>query len=50
MENNVKTLYTEIGGQETIDKLVEAFYPRVYEDEELSPLFEGDIDEIKRKQ
>lgn len=50
MENNIKTLYTEIGGQETIDKLVEAFYPRVYADEELRPLFEGDIDEIKRKQ
>lgn len=50
MENNIKTLYTDIGGQETIDKLVEAFYPRVYADEELRPLFEGDIDEIKRKQ
>jgi hemoglobin len=50
MENNMKTLYTEIGGQETIDKLVDAFYPRVYADDELRPLFEGDIDEIKRKQ
>ncbi|MFN7249547.1 MAG: globin [Anaerobacillus sp.] len=50
MENNLKSLYTEIGGQETIDKLVDAFYPRVYADEELRPLFEGDIDEIKRKQ
>jgi hemoglobin len=45
-----KTLYTEIGGQETIDKLVDAFYPRVYADEELRPLFEGDMEEIKRKQ
>ena len=45
-----KTLYSEIGGQDTIDKLVEAFYPRVYADEELGPLFEGEIAEIKRKQ
>jgi hemoglobin len=45
-----KSLYSEIGGQETINKLVEAFYPRVYADEELAPLFEGDMEEIKRKQ
>ncbi|MFE8699826.1 globin [Cytobacillus sp. FJAT-54145] len=45
-----KSLYTEIGGQETIDQLVEAFYPRVHADEELRPLFEGDMEEIKRKQ
>ncbi|WP_066306552.1 globin [Bacillus sp. FJAT-29814] len=45
-----KSLYTEIGGQETINKLVDAFYPRVYADPELAPLFEGDMEEIKRKQ
>lgn len=45
-----KTLYAEIGGQETIDQLVNAFYPRVYADPELRPLFEGDMEEIKRKQ
>lgn len=50
MEYKFKTLYTEIGGQETIDRLVDAFYPRVYQDKELAPLFEGDINEIKRKQ
>lgn len=50
MEYQLRTLYTEIGGQETIDKLVEAFYPRVYADEDLSPLFKGDMEEIKRKQ
>jgi hemoglobin len=48
LEYNFKSLYIEIGGQETIDKLVEAFYPRVYADEELRPLFEGDMEEIKR--
>lgn len=50
MDYNFKTLYTEIGGQETIDKLVNAFYPRVYADKDLSPLFVGDMEEIKRKQ
>lgn len=50
MEYQLKTLYAAIGGQETIDKLVEAFYPRVYADKDLSPLFQGDMEEIKRKQ
>ncbi|WP_282171314.1 globin [Cytobacillus firmus] len=45
-----KTLFEEIGGTEPIEKLVEAFYPRVYADPVLSPLFEGDIEDIKRKQ
>jgi hemoglobin len=50
LEYTFKSLYDEIGGQATIDKLVDAFYPRVYEDKELRPLFEGDMEEIKRKQ
>ncbi len=50
MEYKFKTLYSEIGGQDTIDKLVDAFYPRVYADPDLAPLFEGDMEEIKRKQ
>jgi len=50
MEYKFNTLYTEIGGQETIYQLVNAFYPRVYADKDLRPLFEGDMEEIKRKQ
>ncbi len=50
MVYDFKSLYSEIGGQETIDKLVEAFYPRVYADPELAPLFQGDMEEIMRKQ
>jgi hemoglobin len=50
LEKRLQTWYEEIGGQETIDKLVDAFYPRVYANEELSPLFLGDMEEIKRKQ
>ncbi|MFP5106710.1 globin [Neobacillus sp. C211] len=50
LEYKLKSLYEEIGGQETIDKLVNAFYPRVYADPELRLLFEGEMEEIKRKQ
>lgn len=50
MDFPFKTLYSEIGGQETIDKLVNAFYPRVYADPDLIPIFHGDMEEIKRKQ
>ncbi|WP_376697732.1 globin domain-containing protein [Salirhabdus euzebyi] len=42
-------LYDHIG-DDRIAKLVEAFYPKVYADPYLSPLFEGDIQEIMRKQ
>lgn len=44
------TFFEAIGGGETIRKLVEAFYPKVYADPELAPLFEGDMVEIMAKQ
>ncbi len=47
---NFETPYEMLGGEETIQKLVNAFYPKVYADPILSPLFEGDMEEIKRKQ
>lgn len=50
LDYSFKSLYSEIGGQETIDQLVNAFYPRVYAEDELIPLFQGDMEEIKRKQ
>jgi hemoglobin len=50
MEYTFRSLYSEIGGQDTIDQLVNAFYPRVYANQDLSPLFEGDMEEIMRKQ
>ena len=43
------TIYDKIGA-EKINQLVQAFYPKVYDDPDLSPLFEGDMDEIMRKQ
>ncbi|GIN39159.1 globin domain-containing protein [Heyndrickxia oleronia] len=42
-------LYDQIGG-EKIEELVNAFYPKVYADPDLSPLFQGDMNEIMRKQ
>ncbi len=50
MDFKLNTLYEEIGGAEAIHDLVNAFYPKVYADPDLAPLFEGDIEEIKRKQ
>ncbi|MED3550723.1 globin [Cytobacillus praedii] len=50
MDYKFKNLFDEIGGADTIDKLVNAFYPRVYADKDLRPLFEDDMEEIKRKQ
>ncbi|TLS52344.1 globin [Paenibacillus antri] len=46
-ENNP---YAAIGGAETVRKLVTAFYPKVYADPDLSPLFPDGVDEIMRKQ
>jgi len=44
------TLYEALGGETTIRRLVEAFYPRVYRDPDLRPLFPNGVDEIKEKQ
>ncbi|MBS4178286.1 globin [Lederbergia citrea] len=49
MKPRLQTLYDQIGAN-TIDELVKAFYPKVYADPNLSPLFEGDMNEIMRKQ
>ncbi|GAA0338428.1 group 2 truncated hemoglobin YjbI [Bacillus carboniphilus] len=48
-DRNIETLYDQIGS-DLIDQLVEAFYPRVYADPDLRPLFEDDMSEIMRKQ
>ena len=45
-----KTPYELLGGKETIYRLVNAFYPRVIQDTDLSPLFQYGIQEIMRKQ
>ncbi len=45
------TLFEKIGGTETIDKLITAFYQRVLADPQLAPFFaETSIDKLKRMQ
>jgi|SRR5690625_1624589 len=46
---DLRSIYDEIGA-EKIDELVNAFYPKVYSDPDLIPIFDGDINEIMRKQ
>jgi hemoglobin len=44
------TLYEQMGGAETIRRIVDAFYPRVQADPELKELFPGDISAVMEKQ
>ncbi|GIN70769.1 group 2 truncated hemoglobin YjbI [Bacillus sp. J14TS2] len=48
-EPRLQTLYNQIGA-DTIDRLVQTFYPKVYANPVISPLFEGDMEEIMEKQ
>ncbi|KGX92703.1 globin [Pontibacillus halophilus JSM 076056 = DSM 19796] len=50
MSQSHRTLYDAIGGFEAVDLLVEAFYKRVAEHEELQPIFPNDLTETARKQ
>ncbi|MFC0215595.1 globin [Paenibacillus chartarius] len=45
-----QTLYEQLGGEETVDRLVKAFYERVYRTPELIPLFQTDMQEVMEKQ
>jgi hemoglobin len=46
---SLRSIYDEIGA-DTIDELVNAFYPKVYSDPNLIPIFKGNMGEIMRKQ
>ncbi|CAM4381621.1 globin [Paenibacillus phoenicis] len=48
--NQGLSLYDNLGGEETIRRLVEAFYPRVQRDPLLGPLFPEDITPVMEKQ
>lgn len=46
-----ETIYEQLGGEEMLTRLVEAFYPRVVKNPDLHPLFATkDIEETARKQ
>lgn len=44
------TPYELLGGADTVDRLVKAFYPKVLKDPDLQPLFQDGIEEIMNKQ
>src|SRR5699024_9288479 len=48
-KQDLRTIYEQIG-PEKIDELVNAFYPKVYSDPHLIPIFDGDMAEIMYKQ
>lgn len=50
METKIRSVYDAIGGSETIDRLVTAFYKRVGKHELLIPIFPEDLTETARKQ
>ncbi|GAB2532934.1 globin domain-containing protein [Gracilibacillus alcaliphilus] len=50
MKDTTSSLYEAIGGEETIKKLVEAFYERVAKHPDLIPIFPNDFTEVARKQ
>ncbi|WP_277673473.1 globin [Piscibacillus halophilus] len=43
-------IYEAIGGAEAVDRLVEAFYKRVGQHPDLTPIFPDDLTETARKQ
>lgn len=45
-----KTPYEIIGGEDTVAKLVDAFYNRVAKDPDLAPIFPDDLTETREKQ
>ncbi|RAV14440.1 globin [Paenibacillus contaminans] len=49
-ETNHTTIYEAIGGERTIRRIVEAFYPRVQAHPDLGPLFPEDIMPVMEKQ
>jgi len=49
-ETNHTTIYEAIGGEPTIRRIVEAFYPRVQAHPDLGPIFPEDIMPVMEKQ
>lgn len=45
----MQTIYERLG-EENLDNLIEQFYANVLSNEKIAPLFQTDINEVKRKQ
>ena len=51
MSSDERTLYEEIGGQETVERVINEFYDRVLKDPELAPFFENtSMDRLRHMQ
>ncbi|MBU8906908.1 globin [Desertibacillus haloalkaliphilus] len=50
MNSHEQTPYDLVGGNQTIEKLVDAFYHRVSHHPDLAPIFPDDLTETARKQ
>jgi hemoglobin len=50
MDHTRESLYEQIGGSETLERLVTSFYNKVAEHETLKPIFPNDLTETARKQ
>lgn len=50
MERYSQSIYEAIGGEATVRKIVEAFYPRVQAHPLLAPLFPEDIEPVMERQ
>ena len=50
MSIDSSSMFELLGGDAVLEPLLDEFYARVYADEYLAPLFDSDIDEVKRKQ
>lgn len=48
--NPQQTIYDNLGGAETVRRLVEAFYPKVKENPLIGPLFPEDVSPVMEKQ
>lgn len=49
-QSEAETLFEAIGGEETIRNLLKSFYPKVYQDPDLSPIFLDGVEGIMQKQ
>jgi len=50
MSENFESPYEAVGGEETLSRLVSAFYNRVGQHPDLAPIFPNDLTETARKQ
>jgi hemoglobin len=48
--NEQRSFFEQLGGDQVLEPLLDAFYNNVYAHPMLSPLFDSEMEEVKRKQ